>query len=139
MEIEFITPDSNESWIQQFKSIYEEYNIYRTIIVVDDDSTLETIQMYLEADSHSYSTIYSKNYATEFNSFLESCKRILIVSFEDYMLGFNQFINQLMNQHNLLILENLEPFEEKKVLELFGEEMHKKTLKSDHPYYIWVN
>ena len=139
MDIEFITPNCNESWIQQFKSIYEEYNIYRTIIIVDDSSTLETIQMYLETDSHSYEIVTTKNYAIEFNNFLKSCKRILVMSYEDYMVGFYDWIHILMNQHNLLILENLEPFEEKKILENIGDAIQQNILKSDYPYYIWVN
>ena len=48
-------------------------------------------------------------------------------------------MNQLMNQHNLLILENLEPFEEKKILELIGQANMDGLLKSIYPYYIWVN
>jgi hypothetical protein len=116
MEIEFIKPDSNESWMQQFKSIYEEFNIYRTIIVVDDHSTLELITKFLEEDTHSYYIVPTKSldYNKEFINFIESCKRILILTYEDYMLGFCNFINVLIHQHNLLISENLEPFEEKK-------------------------
>jgi hypothetical protein len=75
----------------------------------------------------------------ELERFLESCKRILIVLLEDYMIGFNHIMNQLMNQHNLLILENLEPFEEKKILELIGQANMDGLLKSIYPYYIWVN
>ena len=139
MDIEFIKTNLEDAWIDQFNSIYEEYNVYRTIIIVDDDSTLETIQMYLEEDSHSYDIVSSNNYAMEFDRFLKSCKRILLLSYEDYMLGFYAIINQLQNQHNLLILENLEAFEEKKILDLIGRANMDGLLKSDHPYYIWVN
>lgn len=139
MDIEFIKTNLEDPWIDQFNSIYQNYNVYRTIIIVDDDSTLETIQMYLEKDSHSYDIVSSNNYAMEFDRFLKSCKRILLLSYEDYMLGFYAIINNLQNQHNLLILENLEPFEEKKILEIIGKANMDGLLKSDYPYYIWVN
>jgi hypothetical protein len=137
--IAFVQVDTDDSWINQLTSIYQEYNIYRSVIITDDKDTLKVIETYLEDDNNSYYSLSSHLYKEEFENFLKSNKRILLMDYGEFLESYEEFMQVLPNQHNLFVLENLDSFQEKHIIELFKSAIQRGFLKSDLPYYIWIN
>lgn len=134
----FIQGNPSLTWLDQMREIYQTNNVYRTIIIVDDAATSRFVETELEKDQHAIYTLRSCQYRIEFQDFLESGKRVLILEYEDYKRSYEDFLYYLMDQHNLLILENLERFQESHVLDFINECVRTGFLKF-LPYRIWIN
>lgn len=135
--IMFLSVDLDDTWTNQINSIYQTHSIYRSIIVVDDKDTLSSIKMYLDSDEHfSYYTLGDSNYIDEYKSFIASNNRILLLEYSDFVDSYHAFHYILKNNHNLLVLENLESFQEKIILDMMKSVLNTEL---DLPYYIWLN
>lgn len=137
-DIAFIESNPNLSWLEQMYEIYQNHDIYRTIIIVDDRITSEFVEKELSKDLFAIYTLGSANYNIEYQDFLESGKRVLILEYEDYKRSQEDLMRLLMDQHNLLILENLERFQEVHVLDFINSSIKTGFLKF-LPYRIWIN
>jgi len=137
--ITFIDPQPGlTNWLEQMRAIYQTYNVYRTIIIVDDEKTATFVATELTKDQHSVFLLRSSQYELEFQDFLESGKRVLVLEYEDYKRATEAMTYFLMDQHNLLVLENLERFQESHVLDFINGCIHSGFMKF-LPYQIWVN
>lgn len=134
----FIQANSSMTWLEQMREIYQTNNVYRTLVIVDDAATSKFVETELDKDQHAVYTLRSSQYRIEFQNFLESGKRVLILEYEDYKRSMEDILYYLMDQHNLLVLENLERFQESHVLDFVNEAVKTGFLKF-LPYRIWIN
>ena len=134
----FIQATPGLSWLDQMREIYQTNNVYRTIVIVDDVGTAAMVKSELVKDHHAVFTLRSSQYSIEFQDFLESGKRVLVLEYEDYKRAREELTYHLMDQHNLLVLENLERFQENHVIDFINDMISGGFLKF-LPYRIWIN
>lgn len=127
MSLVFVQPPGN-TWKEKCKELFELYNVYRTIIVSDN---VDKIACIMEEDLHSTYVLEGDRYYEAFEEFLESSKRILVMSYDQYLNAYEFILYMLAEEHNLLILEGLEPAQTRYILDQM------KITKM--PYYIWAN
>jgi len=135
MCIFFIQP-LGVTWREKSNDIYETYDIFRTIIVSDN---IETMSHLLEEELHSVYVLTKDDYYGEFEKFIESSRRILLMSYEQYLNAFEYILYMLMDQHNLLILEGLEPDQNRYIIESVQGAEGTGFISKDNIYYIWPN
>ena len=135
MCIFFIQP-VGETWTEKCNVVFETYDIYRTIIVSDNIDTLSHI---LESELHSIYILVGDDYCREFDQFIASFKRVLLMTYDQYIQSYDSILYTLMDQHNLLILEGLEPDQNRYIIDSIQCAEGTGFISKERMYYIWEN
>lgn len=134
--ITFLEANEKLNWIEQFNYFYEEINIYRTIVVVNNSSIHQ--YLYSLLDKEGYAVHKTGDFPpASFQRFIDKKQRVLVATFQDIKKYHQEFLAILMDQHNFLVLENLTKEEQ-----MFLRDTLQKSLSSgliSIPYYIWLN
>lgn len=132
----FFIQQTGDSWKEKCNGLFETYNILRTIVISDN---IETMSHLLEEELHSVYVLTTEDYYGEFEKFIESSRRVLLMSYEQYLDAFEYILYMLMDQHNLLILEGLEPDQNRYIIESIQGAEGTGFISKDNIYYIWPN
>jgi hypothetical protein len=130
--------ENNLTWIAQFDAFNANLDIYRTVIITE--TIYEKEQLYDLLYAHGYS-VYKTNYALaddyEFEIFLAQNRRIFITTITEYYNYSPKGLENMVDEHNFLILYNLREREARPTTTLFTAlKTASKCLKLE--YFVWM-
>lgn len=130
--------ENNLTWIAQFDAFNARLDIYRTVIITE--TIYEKEQLYELLDRQGYS-VYKTNYALaddyEFEIFLTQNRRIFITTITEYYNYSPKGLENMVDEHNFLIVYNLREREAILTTTLFTSlKIASKCLKLD--YFVWM-
>jgi hypothetical protein len=139
INVSYLQSDENNlAWIAQFDAFNAKLDIYRTVIITE--TVYEKEQLYELLDTHGYS-VYKTNYTLaddyEFDIFLIQTQRIFITTITEYYNYSPKGLENIVDEHNFLILYNLRERKATLTTALFTSlKAASKCLKLE--YFIWM-
>ena len=136
--VQFLESTEKLSWIQQYNQFNEEFNIYRTVVVTNNRMILNYLHDLLQKEDFSVFKTCSGSPAYDYETFLRKLYRIFFITSSELLDSSEDFMKILMDEHNFIILENLNYEETENVMNLL-KKAKKTGFLEKHPYYIWIN
>jgi len=136
-----IPEEENLTWVQQFQEYYEKYDIYRTVVVFNNYTIMNYMCSLLEKTDSDY-TVYQiregADVPASIQEFTNSGKRILFLTVHDFVHHQEDVCAYLMNEHNLIVLENLRGDQENYAIQVIHNAFALDIVEAER-YYIWLN
>lgn len=135
--LEFIENDEKLPWIQFINNLYERINIYRTLIIVKNKDCINEVCKILNEDNYSVYTPTNLNILLDFKSYLDSLKRIYLITYDYFIENKDFILMHIIPESNLFITYNLSEVNEDECNEYFAYSKKYGFMNKSIKNYIW--
>lgn len=135
--LQFIENDKNIPWIQFLQNLYEEINIHRALIIVKNNENIIDISNTLENEGHSVYIPSNLNILLDFKEYLDSLKRIYIISYDYFIHNKDLILMRIIPETNLFITYNLSEINEDECNEFLVYSRKSGHMNKLMENYIW--